>query len=386
VRRIKVCHFASVHTTTDTRVFHRECTSLARHFDVTLIAIGNTSGIFNDVNVIAIPRPQNRIHRLLFTTWVVFFKAWKQHADIYHIHDAELIPFAMLLRVLRGKKVIYDIHENTYEDILHKPWIPRPLKWIMGKGYRFLEWLSSKLMHTILVIAEPGFAKRFLTSKYSIIQNFADYNLFAPFQKENRSQIEGTNLFYMGTVFDYYYSLVPVVDAIAILKERGVLIQFHCAGYTGRYIDDVLSKTKAYAQVKDQLHFYGYLNIEQGYEISKQCKVGLCLKNQPESILVSHERKFFEYMAVGMPVLSCNSHIYRDIIDKYKLGKYTNISDAKAIADTLEEMMQNGTALDTYAKNNINAAKNFFNWKTEEVKLLGCYNIMGLSIPKKATD
>lgn len=373
VRRIKVCHFASVHTTTDTRVFDRECTSLAKYFEVTLIAIGKTSGLFNNVHVIAVPRPVNRIYRLLFTTWIVFFKAWKQNADIYHIHDAELIPFAILLR-LRGKKVIYDIHENTYEDIMHKPWIPRPLKWIMGKGYRFLEWLSSQMMHTILVIAEPGFAKRFLAKNFSIIQNFADYNLFVPYQTANRSQIAGTNLFYMGTVFDYYYSLVPVVEAIALLKEKGLIIQFHCAGYTGNYIDDVLGKNAAYEKVKDQLHFYGYLDIEQGYQISKQCKVGLCLKNQPESILVSHERKFFEYMAVGMPVLSCDSHIYRDIIDQYNLGRYTNISDAAAIADTLGEMMQSGTQLDTYARNNIDAAKNFFNWSTEETKLLACYN------------
>jgi glycosyltransferase involved in cell wall biosynthesis len=373
VSRIKVCHFASVHTTTDTRVFHRECASLAKQFDVTLIAIGRDSGVINNVNVIAIPKPKSRIHRLLFTTWVVFLKAWKENADVYHIHDAELIPFAILLR-LRGKKVIYDIHENTYEDIMHKPWIPTPLKWIMGKGYRFLEWLSSHMMHTILVIAEPGFAKRFLTRENTIIQNFADYNLFVPFQVEKRSQVQGTNLFYMGTVFDYYYSLVPVIEAIAILKEKGMPVQFHCAGYTGRYIEDVLSKTDAYYKVKDQLHFYGFLNIEQGYEISKQCKVGLCLKNQPESILVSHERKFFEYMAVGMPVLSCDSHIYRDIIDKYKLGKYTNISDARAIAATLEEMMLNGPALDTYAANNMHAAESTFNWKSEEARLLACYN------------
>jgi glycosyltransferase involved in cell wall biosynthesis len=373
VRKIKVCHFASVHTTTDTRVFDRECTSLARHFDVTLIGIGTTSGVINNVNVISIPRAKTRIHRLLFTTWKVFIKAWKQRADIYHIHDAELIPFGVLMR-LSGKKVIYDIHENTYEDIMHKPWIPKLLRWPLGAGYRFLEWLSSLLMHTILVIARPEFAKRFVTGRYSIVQNFADYDLFKPYQVTNRSGLSGMNLFYMGTVFDYYYDLVPVIEALALLKDKGLIIRFHCAGYIGKYVDDVLSKTPAYRAVQDQLHFYGYLNIEQGYEISKQCKVGLCLKNQPEEILVSHERKFFEYMAVGLPVLSCDSHIYREVIDKYTIGRYTDVSNARAIADALEHMMQNGDLLDTYATQGINAARTVFNWEHEEKLLLATYN------------
>ena len=38
--RPKVCHFSSVHHVWDTRVFYRECVSLAKEFDVTLIAIG----------------------------------------------------------------------------------------------------------------------------------------------------------------------------------------------------------------------------------------------------------------------------------------------------------------------------------------------------------
>ena len=143
--KLKVCHFASVHTTTDTRVFHRECTSLAKFFDVTFIGIGNKSGLMNNVNVIAVPKPSNRIYRLLFTTWKVFFLAWKQHADIYHIHDAELIPFAFLF-ALRGKKVIYDIHENTYEDIMRKPWILDSFRWVLGLLFKTLEWLSAQSM------------------------------------------------------------------------------------------------------------------------------------------------------------------------------------------------------------------------------------------------
>ncbi|AMS26636.1 hypothetical protein AEM51_05945 [Bacteroidetes bacterium UKL13-3] len=373
--KLKVCHFASVHTTTDTRVFHRECTSLAKFFDVTFIGIGNKSGLMNNVNVIAVPKPSNRIYRLLFTTWKVFFLAWKQHADIYHIHDAELIPFAFLF-ALRGKKVIYDIHENTYEDIMRKPWILDSFRWVLGLLFKTLEWLSAQSMYTILVIAKPEFAKKFITRKRVIIQNFADFEQFNSYRITQRQAIVANNLFYIGTVYDYYYDLIPIIKALHILKQQGKIIHFHCVGYKGRYVDTVLSKLPEYQELKEQLHFYGYLNTTEGYEISKTCKVGLCLKNQPEEILLSHERKFFEYMAAGLPVLACNYHIYKEIIDTHQIGKYVTIDDAKAISAALDELFFTTQKLDMYAANGVDAAELTFNWHAEETKLVDLYNNM----------
>ena len=373
--KLKVCHFASVHTTTDTRVFHRECTSLAKFFDVTFIGIGNKSGLMNNVNVIAVPKPSNRIYRLLFTTWKVFFLAWKQHADIYHIHDAELIPFAFLF-ALRGKKVIYDIHENTYEDIMRKPWILDSFRWVLGLLFKTLEWLSAQSMYTILVIAKPEFAKKFITRKRVIIQNFADFEQFNSYRITQRQAIVANNLFYIGTVYDYYYDLIPIIKALHILKQQGKIIHFHCVGYKGRYVDTVLSKLPEYEELKEQLHFYGYLNTTEGYEISKTCKVGLCLKNQPEEILLSHERKFFEYMAAGLPVLACNYHIYKEIIDTHQIGKYVTIDDAKAISAALDELFFTTQKLDMYAANGVDAAELTFNWHAEETKLVDLYNNM----------
>jgi glycosyltransferase involved in cell wall biosynthesis len=373
--KLKVCHFASVHTTTDTRVFHRECTSLAKFFDVTFIGIGNKSGLMNNVNVIAVPKPSNRIYRLLFTTWKVFFLAWKQHADIYHIHDAELIPFAFLF-ALRGKKVIYDIHENTYEDIMRKPWILDSFRWVLGLLFKTLEWLSAQSMYTILVIAKPEFAKKFITRKRVIIQNFADFEQFNSYRITQRQAIVANNLFYIGTVYDYYYDLIPVIKALHILKQQGKIIHFHCVGYKGRYVDTVLSKLPEYEELKEQLHFYGYLNTTEGYEISKTCKVGLCLKNQPEEILLSHERKFFEYMAAGLPVLACNYHIYKEIIDTHQIGKDVTIDDATAISAALDELFFTTQKLDMYAANGVDAAELTFNWHAEETKLVDLYNNM----------
>jgi glycosyltransferase involved in cell wall biosynthesis len=374
LKKIKVCHFASVHVIQDTRVFHRECVSLAEHFDVTYIGIGHSPDELEGVKLIPIPKPKSRITRILFTTWKVFFKAWRLDADIYHIHDAELIPLASLLHLLKGKPVIYDIHENTYEDILRKPWVPKLLKHGLGLGYRFLEWISSKTMNTILVIAKPEFATKFLASKNkTIIQNFADIKHLQKFQVTERGSLKGNHIFYMGTIFDYYYNIYPVLEAIDVLNKQSTPTHFHFIGYIDPVIKSRIFNSESYKKVQNQVTFYDHMDMNDGYEISRKCKIGLCLKNQDESILVSHERKFFEYLAVGLPIVCCNSAIYYDIVEKEQIGKSVDISRADKIAEAIKQMLENGDMLNTYAQNGITAANQTYNWENEKEKLLEFY-------------
>jgi glycosyltransferase involved in cell wall biosynthesis len=371
-KHIKVCHFASVHTIVDTRVFYRECVSLARHFDVTYIGIGNYTGERNGVRIIGVKNPSNRLKRLLYTTFRVCYLALKEDADIYHFHDAELIPFGIVLRVL-GKKVIYDIHENTYEDIIHKPWIPQYIKFIAGKTYRFLEWMASLFMPFILVIGKREFAKRFMTHEYSIVQNYADLSELRKFRVSNRSQLEGDHLFYIGTVFDYYYNFSKLIEAIFILQQQGKIIHLHCVGYLGNLVRQGLSNDANFHAVKDQITFHGHIVHPGGFDISTRCKIGICLKNQPEEILVSHERKFFEYLAIGMPVITCNSHIYKEIIDTYQTGKYVNLEEAGHFAETIRSMFEAPEQLQAMSDNCIEAAEKVFNWESQEKLLLELY-------------
>ena len=151
----RVCHFSSVHHVWDTRVFYRECISLAKEFDVTLIAIGEEGSYTREgVKVIAIAKPKNFFERFFYTVFKVFILAVKQDAQIYHIHDAEMVPFGIILSLL-GKSVIYDIHENTHDDILLKPWIRPNIRMLLAKAYNALLWLGSKFLHYIVVVADP---------------------------------------------------------------------------------------------------------------------------------------------------------------------------------------------------------------------------------------
>jgi glycosyltransferase involved in cell wall biosynthesis len=345
---------------------------MAPYFDVHLIAIGKQSGVIQGVNVTAIPKPKSRITRLLFTTWQVFFKAMRCNARIYHIHDAELLPFGILLSIV-GKKVIYDIHENTFEDIRHKPWIPPYIKFITSRLYSVIEWLASYFMHFILVIAKPELASCFNARKFSIIQNFAEVNELKKFRVKQRSAMHANTLFYMGTVHDMYYDFNAVVSALVLLHQRGINIHLKVAGFSRNYEQYEFIKHPDYEIAKSLITFLGYQHPEDAYRHSMECKLALCLKNQPAPILVSHERKFFEYMAMGMPFICCDSHIYTDVLHKYKAGLAVDLNNPVEIADAIQQMLHSPEMLDSMQQEATKAAEADYNWESQKRILYELY-------------
>ena len=373
--KLKVCHFSSVHPITDTRVFYRECVSMALHFQVVLIAIGDFTGLKNGVEVIGVPKPKNHIQRAFTTVFKVFALAIKQDADIYHIHDAEMLPFGLLLSFL-GKKVIYDIHENTKQDILLKPWIPAKRKAFIAGLYNQLLKFSSNYIHYIPVVANESFLPIFHVkeNQYTVIQNFADTQQMNKYKVLDRSILPGNHIFYIGMIKDMYYDINQLIDALVILRNQGKIYYLHCVGYFGFRTDYGFESNPNYDIIKNQIHFYGFLDIDTAYKISMQCKVGICLKNQPESMLVSHERKFFEYISIALPSIFCDSNIYTDVLEKYPVGIAVNLKNPNEIANAIDQLFTDTELYNKCVNACEKASNESFNWQSQSLKLLNLYN------------
>jgi glycosyltransferase involved in cell wall biosynthesis len=371
----RVCHFSSVHHVWDTRVFYRECISLAKEFDVTLIAIGEDGSYTREgVKVIAIAKPKNFFERFFYTVFKVFILAVKQDAQIYHIHDAEMVPFGIILSLL-GKSVIYDIHENTHDDILLKPWIRPNIRMLLAKSYNALLWLGSKFLHYIVVVADPRFLPKFFVNEKNatIIQNFANPDDFLPFVVKDRAALDAHHLFYVGMIRDMYYDIDPVLKALVLLKAKGFVCHLHLVGYLGAGKQMDFEKLDFWEEIKDQVTFYGFMETHLAYEISKKCKVGLCIKNQPNSMLVSHERKLFEYMCIGLPSIYCDANIYKDLSAYAEIGIAVNLEHAEEISNAIFSLLTNPSKLNEFSRNNLSLARDYFNWQFEEKKLHQLY-------------
>ena len=129
---IKVCHLTSVHNAKDGRIFKKQCCSLAKAgYDVYLIAPAAHSEDINGVKIVGVPGvKKGRLYRMFCLTKAVYRKALEINADIYQIHDPELILYAAKLKK-KGKIVVYDSHEDFPQQIKSKNYIPGLLRNIL---------------------------------------------------------------------------------------------------------------------------------------------------------------------------------------------------------------------------------------------------------------
>ena len=129
MEKMKICHLTSVHPRNDTRIFYKECSSLAKagHSVTLVVADGQGDEEKNGVHIIdSGAKPKSRITRMQQTVEKVVGKSISINAEIFHLHDPELLR--LVPKLLKHGKVIYDVHEDLPRQIMSKHWIPKFLR------------------------------------------------------------------------------------------------------------------------------------------------------------------------------------------------------------------------------------------------------------------
>jgi glycosyltransferase involved in cell wall biosynthesis len=159
-KNVKIAHLSSAHPPSDIRIFHKECVSLAKHWKVYFVVPNCENQISKDVEFVNVPKKgKGRLLRMINTTKSVYHKAIEINADVYHIHDPELLPYALKLS-RRGKKVIYDVHEDVPKQVMDKHWIPKLFRGTVSTLFkRYEHYVAARL--TGIISVTPNICERF---------------------------------------------------------------------------------------------------------------------------------------------------------------------------------------------------------------------------------
>ena len=366
--KTKITHLTSVHPRYDTRIFTKECCSLAKveGYEVSLIvADGLGDEENNGVQILDVGKLQGRMKRIFKTSKNIFIKALELDSDIYHFHDPELIPIGLKLKKL-GKKVIFDIHENVAEQIKDKEYLNYYVRMILSFFYSKYEQKSLKKFD-MLVLAEDSYVEYYskLSDCVVVILNMPDIEPLKKFQVENRDKNE---LFYIGGISNGR-GLDVTIEAIKILKEDIPDIYMH---YIGNTYNDVLESIDI-KSIQNNIKFYGSMPLFEGLELSKEAKVGLSILKPIGNYTKSYSTKVFEYMALGLRVVTSNFELYKNIVEKYHCGLCVDPLNPNKIADAIAYIISHPEEAKQMGVNGKKAVREGYNWALEEKKLFEIY-------------
>lgn len=369
MKNTKVAHLTSVHPPFDTRIF-KECRTLAEAgFEVTLIAPHDASERVEDVNIRALGKPRSRSERLRKTVLSVYRAALSEGADLYHLHDPELLPVAAFLKGA-GKKVLYDMHENTPKQIATKEWIHPALHKVITSSYEGLERLT--LPRLPVIFAETSYEQHYAWHETTeTVLNMPLVQDLLGVQTPNKAS-NPPSAVYMGGISEVRGSVVTV-EALKLIQERGYELTFECIGPIRgakheRELADLVSEYKL-----SNVTFHGYKTPQEGWHIVADCTLGLALMQAVPNHYDSYPTKMFEYMALGLPVIVSDFPLYREVVETERCGLCVDPSDSAAVADAVQWILEHPAEATAMGQRGKEAVKRRYNWAHEAEKLLAFY-------------
>ena len=364
---MKVCHITTVHPAKDTRIFYKECKSLAKAgFEVNLLVINSESFLEDDVNVIGLSCDfNNRLGRFRKASKVIYNKALELNADIYHFHDPELLVMASKL-IKKGKKVIYDVHEDLPRQLLSKHYIPKPIRKPIANLVEYFENKYATKM-TGIITATDFIKDRYLKfhEEVAAIKNYpilsAETKFLRPFEEKQKEIV------YVGSITKER-GLSELVKAMDLLGSE---ISLNLAGtYAPKDYRDELIKTQGWEKVNE----IGFANREKVKELFDRSFAGLVTLHPIINYLDALPVKMFEYMASGVPVIASNFPLWKAIVEGENCGICVNPLDPKSIAEAIEWIYNHPKEAEEMGQNGFKAVTEIYNWSIEEQKLIDFYN------------
>jgi glycosyltransferase involved in cell wall biosynthesis len=361
----KIVHLTSAHPRNDTRIFIKQCRTLAAHgYDVTLVVADGLGDERRDGVAIAdVGRLPGRLERILRTTRRVGDRAIALDADIYQLHDPELLPVGLRLK-RRGKCVIFDSHEDVARQLLGKPYLGALARRLLSSAYSVVERHACSRFDGVIT-ATPCIRENFL----KIHPLTVDVNNF-PMVGELDA----------GGPWDNKQAQVCYVGGIGSIRGIRELVQAGECLRSGARINLVgtFSEPDIEAAVKAspgwrRMHVHGFLDRRGVRDVMARSLAGIVTFHPLPNHLDSHPTKMFEYMSSGIPVIASDFPLWRDIIEGNGCGICVDPLDPEAIAAAIDHLVTHPQIAKAMGDNGRRAVLEKYNWTVQANRLTDFY-------------
>ena len=363
-----VAHLTSVHRRFDTRIFLKMCRSVvqAGHRTSLVVADGLGNEERDGVNIVDVGKPSGgRVSRVTGTVRRVYRRALDLNADVYHLHDPELIPLGLALK-LRRKTVVFDAHEDFPAQIREKPYLKPWQQSVAATAARIGERLALPRFDAVIA-ATPHIASKIDTYGVSTIC-VENLPLTAELAVPSGSGEKRREVAYVGGISEGR-SIWEMVRALEHCRD----VRLNLAG---NFIDRDLEAAVTNEPGWDKVNYYGHIDRSEVAELLARSTAGIVVLRKAENHLHALPTKLFEYLSAGVPIIASNFPGWKNIVDSNRCGICIEPSNVEEMAAAMQQLVDDPKAAEQMGHRGRSAVESRYNWGRQEEKLLDLYQTL----------
>jgi len=380
-----IVHLSSVHDALYSRLFHRKCRAAAdAGHSVTVIAPHPHSCTIDGIQIIAVKQRRSRILRMTLTALEVFRKARSIRADLYHIEDPELLPWAVLLRWWAGSPVVYDCMEYHRQAILWKDWIPRWLRPFIAAVTEKIEKQCVRRLDGVIVVNPhmKSLLDRYC-SRVAVVHNFP--------WRSSLPELAGSrdpNLMICLGAFSRERGYELLLDALELARNAD---SSACCAVVGSVLRQGMSSAsleKERALISQgALRLMGEVAYKDIWQYLCIASIGLIPFLPTPNNDMGLPNKLFEYMGAALPIVAPRLRLLSSIVDQAECGILVPAGTPKEYAHAILTLLLDPQLRSSMGERGRKAILNQYNFETEACAMLALYDtVLGRFSPELAVS
>ena len=375
---MKVCFLSSLHPPFDKRVFEKEARSLAAAgFQVFPVAPGNIgTQLRSGVLVKTYENPKSIVGRAL-SFFRLCRRAASVDADVYHCNEVDSWIAGLLLKILRRRRVIFDVHEH-YPTIFGYGRFP---SWVQPIGALMIRTLFRCLtpFTDYLIFAKKSVVPDFPHSdgKSAVVYNYTPIRNETISIKDVSSNVRNTfngkfTAVHLG-LFNKNRGWPQLLSALTKIDIPN--FQFVSIGTINDGSENEFWETAEELGVEKRIMLKPWLPFEEAYWHLLCAQVGLVLF-QPGDLnnVYAFPHKLFDYMLAGLPVIVPDFAVeIVPIVEKYSCGILVDTTDSDEISNAINSMRVSEKKRISMGTRGREAVIKECNWESQAEKLVKIY-------------
>jgi len=350
----------------DTRMFEKMGVTLSETGDYEVFITGYPSSVkpvYPNIHFFALTSFKRISLGRLWAPLRIAQFIYQVKPDILMVNTHDLLIIGILNRIFFGTRIIYDIQENYFRNILYSEGFPKLLRPILASWVRVKEKVTAPFFHWFL-LAEKGYENefKFFKNRYTIIENKA---IISPGHKIS-ARSGYSQLLFSGTL----------AESTGVFEAIQLAVQLHHLNPSVRLnIIGYCSKVEVLNRIKLVIKDHSFVTLVGGDQLVPHQEIVNCIIKSDFGIISypnsphtenSIPTKLYEYFSYQLPIIIQEHPTWKELVSACHAGISIDFKNINGF--DLAEKMKNGPFYTQTPKDTT--------WNKEAVKLLDAVKVI----------